>query len=95
MKLLIVLSLFLVVGCVSKDKPVERIITQTEKEYVKTPDELLVCPLPPMIDPEAIVTEEEYNREFVLELYANNIDCYESVYEIRKRNMEIDLLNSQ
>lgn len=73
--------------------PEDRILIRTEIDYRGVPDELLVCPPPPVVDPESLDSESDYNREFVLRLYNNNEICLESIRDVREYNKKLNELN--
>jgi len=71
----------------------ELFIPDTKIVYEEVPEEILDCPLPPVIEPAALDSEEDYNREFVLVLYGNNVTCYESIQAVYDWNKSIQELN--
>lgn len=92
----IMLIVFLASACSTfrKVEPVERVITKTEVVYEEIPEEFLICPLPPVVEPESIITEQQYNEQFVLQLYTNNITCFGSIEDVRKFNENLRRLNT-
>lgn len=95
--LLTLCSVFLILSCSTNTppQPVEKIVTKTEKIYHKVPEEILVCPLPPIVDPDTIETEKEFNERFVLEIYINNIICFDSINDVHDFNKSLDSLNDE
>lgn len=91
----IVLGASLLSGCAlfRTVEPVERVITKTETVYTEVPEDILICPLPPIVDPSTINSESQYNESFVLALYANNLTCYQSIVDVYEFNEILQQLN--
>lgn len=92
---LLLLSSLVLVGCISRDRPV-RIITNTVIEYRIIPESYFNCPPPPVTKDETILLmekEADYNQTLTLPLFDNNSACYEADRRIYEWNEESKRLN--
>lgn len=88
-------------GCITKKEVeiVEKIVTEEVFITLPLPEELLVCAKPPIVNPNNIKSEADYNTLFVGPLYYNNQVCYSSIIKLKefynKQQTEANNINSK